>query len=89
VTPSHLLEANQMATIGRMVSVGLGVAAVPELCRGQMEDMGVLCKPIAPPNIERRVGIFTRRRHAPSQAARALINCLRLHFTSDSGGHWQ
>ena len=89
VTPARLLEANQMATIGRMVSVGLGVAAVPELCRGQMESMGVLCKPISKPGIERRVGIFTRRRHAPSQAARALINCLRLHFTSASEGSWQ
>ena len=83
VSPPRLLEANQLATIGRMVSVGLGCAVVPELCRQQMESMGVVCRPMDQHAIERQVGIFTRKRHALSQAAQALHEQLQQHFSSD------
>ena len=83
--PQQLLEAHQLATIGRMVSVGLGVAVVPELCRQQMQTMGILCKPVSKHPIERRVGIFTRRRHPLSQAAQALVEHLQAHFGGQSG----
>ena len=82
VIPDRLLEANQLATIGRMVSVGLGVAVVPQLCREQMESMGATCKPIGNPVIQRRVGIFTRKRHALSRAASALVDQLQDYFQS-------
>jgi len=77
VTPRMLSEASQLATIGRMVALGLGVSVVPALCRGQMEEMGVVCKPLSNPVLERRVGVFTRRRHPPSRAATALLEILR------------
>ena len=80
VTPHHLLEANQLATIGRMVSLDLGVSVVPSLCRGQMESLGVVCKPLASAPIERRVGVFTRKRHPASQPARAMTSLLREYF---------
>lgn len=80
VQPRHLLEANQLATIGRMVSVGLGVAAVPQLCQQHMESMGVICRPINRPRIERQVGLFTRRRHPLSQAASVLCEHLQAYF---------
>ncbi|WP_205422752.1 LysR family transcriptional regulator [Seongchinamella sediminis] len=80
VSPGQLLEAHQLATIGRMVSVGLGVAVVPQLCRQQMESLGILCKPLDGPAIERQVGIFTRRRHGLSRPAQALVQHLRQHF---------
>lgn len=80
VVPGRLLEATQLATIGRMVSVGLGVAVVPQLCQAQMESMGILCRPVGRPAIERRVGIFTRRRHKLSRAASALSEQLQRYF---------
>ncbi len=83
VVPSRLLEANQLATIGRMVSVGLGVAVVPQLCQQQMESMGVVCRPVSGPTIERRVGLFTRKRHPLSRAASTLSEELQHYF---SGG---
>lgn len=82
VTPRHLSEANQLATIGRMVSLGLGVSVVPALCRGQMESLGIVCKPISDPVIERQVGVFTRKRHALSQAAQAMIVMLQRQFAT-------
>ncbi len=84
VTPTRLLEANQLATIGRMVSVGLGTAVVPQLCRQQMESLGILCKTIGRPSIERQVGIFTRKRRSLSGAAQALIAHLLEHFSKVS-----
>lgn len=80
VVPGRLLEASQLATIGRMVSVGLGVAVVPQLCQAQMESMGIQCRPVGRPHIQRRVGIFTRRRHNMSRAAAALSEKLQRYF---------
>src|SRR3990167_4885747 len=39
-------ESHQLATVGRMVAEGLGVSAVPSLCRGQMEELGARCLPL-------------------------------------------
>ena len=83
VTPRHLSEATQLATIGRMVSLGLGVSVVPALCRGQMESLGIACKPISNPPIERQVGVFSRKRHTLSQAARAMSEVLHQQFATN------
>ena len=80
VQPRHLSEANQLATIGRMVSLGLGVSVVPSLCRGQMEGLGAVCKSISDPAIERRVGIFTRSGQTASRPAQAMIGVLLDRF---------
>lgn len=80
VTPQKLSEANQLATIGRMVSLDLGVSVVPSLCRGQMEAMGIVCKSISKPAIERQVGIFTRKRHPMSLPAEAMMTILQQEF---------
>ncbi len=80
VTPSALLEANQLATIGRMVSVGLGVAVMPNLCRGHLQALGVACRPLQGPPISRRAGIFARKRYPLSGAAAALVALLQEQF---------
>lgn len=65
-------ETNQLATIGRLVSKGLGVSAVPALCKEQMEEMGAICREIEGSAIQPKVGIITRRRYPLSVAAKAL-----------------
>lgn len=52
-------ESHQLATVGRMVASGLGVSAVPSLCRGQMEELGARCLTLEAPVIQRDVGILT------------------------------
>ncbi len=52
-------ESHQLATVGRMVASGLGVSAVPSLCRQQMEELGARCLPLTSPTIERDVGMIT------------------------------
>ncbi|MDB3966939.1 LysR family transcriptional regulator [Porticoccaceae bacterium] len=74
--PPHIFEAFQLTTVGAMVAAGVGVAAVPALCQGQIEALGAICKPISHGGIERRVGIFTRRRQALSSPAQKFIELL-------------
>lgn len=69
-------DAHQLVTVGRMVATGLGVGAVPALCRRQMEEVGACCVQLVGPVISRRVGILTRRRHDLSVAADALQKTL-------------
>lgn len=69
-------EAHQLASIGRMVSTGLGSSVVPALSIGQMEEMGAVCRPISAPVIARNVGLITRKRHPHSVATAAMIDVL-------------
>jgi len=73
LAPASLAEANQLATIGRLVAEGLGVGVAPALCREMLEQQGVLCRALHGPAVSRRVGIFTRRRRPLSRAAEAFI----------------
>jgi LysR family carnitine catabolism transcriptional activator len=69
-------EAHQLASIGRMVSTGLGSSVVPALSIGQMEEMGAVCRPISAPVIARNVGLITRKRHPLSAATQAMIDVI-------------
>lgn len=69
-------ESHQLVTVGRMVAEGLGVSAVPRLCRQQMEELGAHCVALEEPCIERRVGLFCLAQHQLSSAAQALSDVL-------------
>lgn len=77
--PPRIFEAFQLTTVGSMVAAGVGVALVPALCQTQMHNLGVLCRPVVG-GIERRVGIFTRRRYPLSSAAQQMVNLLVNHL---------
>ncbi|GGO80008.1 transcriptional regulator [Marinobacterium nitratireducens] len=81
LTPRIAFDAHQLATVGRMVATGLGVSAVPGLCRQQMQESGACCVPLAAPIISRSVGILTRRRHELSVAAQAMVEVLTETFS--------
>ena len=51
-------ESHQLVTVGRIVAEGLGVSAVPQLCRQQMEELGARCLPLSEPQVSRRVGLL-------------------------------
>ena len=80
LSPRVAFDAHQLATVGRMVASGLGVAAVPSLCRQQMEELGAHCLRLTEPTISRRVGILTRRRYRLSAAAEAMVAVLWQTF---------
>lgn len=69
-------DAHQLATVGRMVSEGIGVAVVPALCRQQVTEQGALCRPVVAPEIRRRVGVVCKPRSSLSVAAAAMLGVL-------------
>jgi len=74
------LETNQLVTIGRMVASGLGVSAVPALCIEQMAELGATCRPLVSPEVDRRVGIVTRRRYPLSRGAEAMVEIVSAYY---------
>ena len=69
-------DAHQLATVGKMVSQGLGIAVVPALCEAQMREQGAICLPISQPIISRHVGIITKSKIPLSIAAQEMIDTL-------------
>jgi LysR family carnitine catabolism transcriptional activator len=69
-------EAHQLATIGRMVSVGLGLSVVPALSAGQMSEMGAISRPLTAPILTRSVGVISRRRAPLSVATQAMLDVI-------------
>lgn len=69
-------ESHQLATVGRMVASGLGVSAVPALCREQMVELGARCIALGDPVIEKPVGILTKAGHELSVAAQVMADTL-------------
>lgn len=69
-------EAHQLASIGRMVTAGLGVSVVPALSADQMREMGAQCRPVAAPVITREVGVITRKRYPLSVAAQSIVEVI-------------
>lgn len=80
LVPRVILDTHQLVTVGRMVAAGLGVAAVPALCRQQVEEVGGRCVRLEAPVISRPVGILRRRRHGLSMAADEMLRVLREGF---------
>ncbi len=77
-------EVHQLATIGRMVSTGLGIGLVPTLCERQMLELGAVCRPLVDPVISRKVGVITRKRAALSAAAQGVVNELMTNRNLNS-----
>jgi len=75
-------ESHQLATVGRMVASGLGVSAVPALCREQMHELGARCIPLRDPCIQRTVGVVLSAGQELSTAARALHEVLQTTFST-------
>lgn len=72
-----VFESHQLVTVGRMVASGLGVSAVPALCRQQMCELGAHCLELEAPTIERNIGILTKPDSQLSVSAQALFDALQ------------
>jgi LysR family transcriptional regulator, carnitine catabolism transcriptional activator len=84
LTPAF--EAHQLASIGRMVTAGLGVSVVPALSSDQMQEMGAECRAVSAPLITRNVGVITRKRYPLSVAAQAMLATIEAWGASDGPG---
>jgi LysR family carnitine catabolism transcriptional activator len=74
-----MCEVSQIATAGRMVAAGLGVAALPSLSFRQISSEGLDWRPLVTPYVPRTLGIITPTRHSLSSAATAMLEVVRRH----------
>jgi LysR family carnitine catabolism transcriptional activator len=73
-------EANQLATIGKMIYEQLGISIMPSLCKPQLQSQGVMYRPLKSPQVSRRVGIVKKRRIPLSSTAEALVNIIKADY---------
>lgn len=74
-TPRY--EVEHIATIHAMVRSGLGVAALPELAAAFVQQGGVVTRRLTGPDIQRPIGLVTRRNRSLSPAAQEMVRILR------------
>jgi LysR family carnitine catabolism transcriptional activator len=67
-------EANQLGTVGQLVSTGVGISIVPELCRQQMLSKHLICIPLQTDKLTKPVGMLRNKREPLSAAAKGLWN---------------
>ncbi len=74
--PRYAVE--HIATIHAMVRAGLGVAALPELAAAFVQQDGLVSRRLTAPDIQRPIGLVTRRGRSLSPACDEFIRLLRL-----------
>jgi len=75
-------EVEHIATIHAMVKAGLGVAALPELAAAFVQQEGVVSRRLTGPDIQRPLGVVTRRHRSLSPAAQKMVRMLRQETTA-------
>jgi DNA-binding transcriptional LysR family regulator len=75
-------EVEHIATIHAMVKAGLGVAALPELAAAFVQQDGVTTRRLTGPDIQRPIGLVTRRNRSLSPAAQEMVRMLRQETTA-------
>lgn len=72
-----VFEVDHIATIGALVSEGLGISALPETAISLLKAERLAHLPLSAPGIQRPLGIVTRRHTSSSFAAQELIQMLK------------
>ncbi len=75
-------EVEHIATIHAMVKAELGVAALPELAAAFVQQAGVVTRRLTGPDIQRPLGVVTRRNRSLSPAAQEMWRMLRQETTA-------
>lgn len=70
-------DPEHLATVGALVSEGLGVAALPSLTTPLLRFAGLIEIPLIKPDVERIMGILQRRGRTPSIAAAGLLEAIK------------
>ncbi|MEG2281113.1 MAG: LysR family transcriptional regulator [Comamonas sp.] len=76
-----VFEVDHIATIGALVSEGLGISALPETAISLLKAERLAYIPLSAPGIQRPLGIVTRRHVSPSLAAQELSQMLKTSLS--------
>ena len=75
-----LLEVDQLATVTGMVEAGLGISVVPALTLFHFDRKSLVTRPLAVPNLTRRIYVVRRQQESLSVAAQALHDLIVLRM---------
>lgn len=73
-------EVDHIATIGALLSAGLGVGVLPEIAYQLIAHRGLAMRPLSAPGIQRPLGLVRRKSPQLSPAAQAFRTLLVEHF---------
>jgi DNA-binding transcriptional LysR family regulator len=76
ITPRRLIETQAVGSAAGMVAAGLGVSVATEQVLPLMSFVDVVTRPVHEPDVSRTLAVVTRRRAAPSPAAREFTPLL-------------
>lgn len=79
---SPAFEVHHIATIGALVSRGLGVTALPETAIELIAHQHLHRRPLAAPGIQRPLGLVRRKYPGLSHAAETMRQMIMSHFQS-------
>ncbi|RZJ25035.1 MAG: LysR family transcriptional regulator [Haliea sp.] len=75
-----VLEVDQLATVTGMVEAGLGISVVPALTLFHFERQSLVTRPLAVPNLTRKIYVVRRQQGSLSVAAQALLDLVVLRM---------
>lgn len=77
-------ESHQLITVGNLVACGLGVSAVPALCKEQMSGIGACVLPLVNPLVEKPIGVIWKENYQFSTATLALVKEIEKIFNTET-----
>ncbi len=80
VSPTHVVEARNIATAGGIIAAGLGVSAFPELVLPLLSSTAIVTRPLRDPVVHRDIAVITSSDLAPSPPAQRFVTALQTHL---------
>ncbi|WP_298722886.1 LysR family transcriptional regulator [uncultured Ferrovibrio sp.] len=77
-------DPEHLATVGALISQGLGIAALPSLTTSLLKFAGLAEVPIKEPALRRTMGIIQRKGRTPSVSAQSLMEILQAQCTEQT-----
>ncbi len=79
-----VFEVDHIATIGALVSAGLGISALPETAIALLKAQRLVSSRLAAPGIQRPLGLVTRKHASLSAATQAMCRMLKKRLTGSA-----
>ncbi|MFW8589504.1 LysR family transcriptional regulator [Glaciecola sp. 2405UD65-10] len=68
-----ITEASQLSTIGQLVASNIGISIVPQLCKHEMQNKGLVCLNVSDLAFNKQIGVIYRKQDSLSVAAQQLL----------------
>ena len=77
-----VMEVAGMATAAGLVAAGVGLAIIPEVARFNFDRPGIVCVPLPPKLLSRRISLVRQKNRQDSMAAASFVALLKTHWKS-------